>query len=119
MQVFRRESTQTHEIEDGNLRPDFLGEVSLGERFVVETENGNDVNGPIRVKDVGPGENVAIYIESIDIIDPVIAANGGPIVGLPGFELEQRDGYLYLPLRMNCSVGRNIEDSSSPIGGDI
>lgn len=97
MQVFRRESTQTHEIEDGNLRPGFLGEVSLGERFVIETENGNDVNGPVRVRDVSPGEDVAIHIESIDIVDPVIAPNGGPIVGLPGFELEQREGYLYFP----------------------
>ena len=97
MKTFKRAYIQTHETNEGDLQPAFLGTVKLGESFIVETENSNDVNGPIFIEGVKANENVAIHIEAIEIVEPVIAPNGGPIVGLPGFELKYRDGFLYFP----------------------
>lgn len=97
MKTFERKLIQEHETQKGDLEPSFLGSVRIGESFIIETENSNDVNGPIFVEDIKAKDDIAIHIESIEIVEPVMAANGGPIVGLPGFELEYRDGWLYFP----------------------
>jgi acetamidase/formamidase len=109
MQTFPRERVREHCVEAE--WPDFLGSVSLGESFVVETERFNAANGPIEVRGVSAGDAIAVHIEKIDIVEPYEAPNGGPFVeGIgPPVPLEFRDGYFYFPqglrLKAQPSVG--------------
>ena len=97
MKVFPRQSIDEHGVDLENALPEFLGRVGLGEGFAIETQNSNAVNGPVEIEGVRAGDDIAIRIEEIRIVPPIIAANGGPIDGLPGFELELRDGWLHFP----------------------
>ena len=97
MRRFDRSLIETHFAEKGQLHPDFIGSVELGESFVIETENTNDANGPVAVEGVLAGDDIAVEIEDIQIVGPVIAPNGGPLDGFAGIELDHRDAYLYFP----------------------
>lgn len=109
MQIFSRASIREH-CADADW-PDFLGEVALGESFVLETERFNAANGPIAIRDVSAGDGLAIYIERIEMVGPFEAPNGGPFFeGLgPPVPLELRDGYFYFPrhfrLKAHPSMG--------------
>jgi acetamidase/formamidase len=88
--------------------PAFLGEVALGESFVVETESVG-ANGPIAIGDVRAGDDIAVHVEAIDIEGPFRAPNGGPFMDGPLVPLEYRDGYFHFPrhfrLKARPSVG--------------
>ncbi len=109
MQVFARESIAEH-CTDAEW-PEFLGEVALGESFVVETERFNAANGPLAVQEVSAGDCLAVHIERIDMLGPFEAPNGGPFFeGLgPPVPLELRDGFFCFPehfrLKARPSVG--------------
>lgn len=109
MQVFKRESIQTHCI--GAVWPEFLGQVQLGESFVIETEQFNNANGPIAIAEVKAGDNIVVHIERVDILPPFSAPNGGPFFEGIGDSppLEYVDGYFLFPkhfrLRANPSIG--------------
>ena len=96
MQVFERALIKSHGADLQDAIPDCLGAVDLGEPFVMETENSNMVNGPIEVRGVRAGDDIAIHIEEIEMVPPIIAPGGGPFDGLPGGELKLEDGYLVL-----------------------
>lgn len=91
--------------------PTFVGEVQLGESFVVETANSNAANGPIRVNAVAAGDAVAVHIEAIDLEGSLVAPNGGPFYsGMgPGIPLGFHDGVIRWPngfqLRARPSIG--------------
>ncbi|GAG19668.1 unnamed protein product, partial [marine sediment metagenome] len=109
MQVFTRDLIDTH--CPGIEWPEFLGSVTLGESFIIETEQFNRVNGPIAVDGIQAGDNIAIHIESIEIIPPFGSPNGGPFfegMGDP-VPLEYSDGLFHYPngivLAANPSVG--------------
>ncbi len=76
MQTFTRDVIDEH--CPGVEWPDFLGRVTPGEHFVVETGRFNRVNGPLAVESVRAGEAIAIHIEAIDIEPPFESPNGGP-----------------------------------------
>ena len=99
MQIFERALIDNHAVDLRDANPDFIGTVDLGESFVMETADSNMVNGPIEVRGILEEEAIAIYIESIETIPPIIAPNGGPLDGLPGVELKFEDGYLVFPER--------------------
>jgi len=82
MQRYAREPIPTHGVDLIGQRPDFIGAVELGESFVVETENSNEVNGPICIAGVAAGDDIAVQIEDIAMIPPIVAPNGGPSVWL-------------------------------------
>lgn len=109
MQVFPRSSIREHCIADE--WPEFLGEVALGESFVIETERFNAANGPIAVREVLTGDTLAVHIERIDLLGPFEAPNGGPFIeGLgPPVPLGLREDYFYFPkhfrLKTNPSIG--------------
>lgn len=113
MQIFKRELTETHCV--GDLWPEFVGEVALGESFVMETV-GDASNGPVAVSGIRAGDDIAVHIEDIEIVrnsggGPFHAPNGGPFHEGCGKEvpLEFRDGSFYWPrhfrLRASPSVG--------------
>jgi acetamidase/formamidase len=106
MQVFTRDKVHQHCV--GAEWPEFLGAVSLGESFVVETESVG-ANGPIEVLGVGAGDDIAVHIEGIDMEGPFFAPNGGPFIDGPLVPLDYRDGYFYFPhyfrIKANPSVG--------------
>jgi CHASE1-domain containing sensor protein len=56
MQTFKREQVFTYATDLKDARPDFIGTVQLGESFVIETENSNDVNGPIAIAGIKAGD---------------------------------------------------------------
>ena len=112
MKIFRRDAIHEHCVAD--IHPDFLGQVELGESFIIETEwDGklSEVNGPVEVKGVKAGEAIAVYIENIEVLPPFYAPNGGPFVeGMgPPVPLEYMDGWFKFPnglqLKANPSVG--------------
>jgi len=109
MQVFQRENIQSHCV--GAEWPDFLGEVRLGESFVIETERFNLLNVPIAIAGVKAGDDIAIHIEDIAVLPPFQALNGGPFFEGMGdlVELSYEDGYFLFPkslrLKANPSVG--------------
>lgn len=109
MQAFQRENIHSHCV--GAEWPDFLGEVKLGESFVIETERFNLVNGPIAVAGVRTGDDLSIHVEDITILPPFFAPNGGPFFEGMGdlVELSLEDGYFLFPkslrLKANPSVG--------------
>ncbi len=76
MQVFGRDLVETHCA--GSEWPNFLGRVQPGERFVVETERGNRVNGPLAVAGIRAGDAIAVHVESIEMVPPYESPNGGP-----------------------------------------
>ncbi len=76
MRVFTRDLIETH--CSGTEWPDFLGTVQLGEGFTVETERFNRANGPVAIAGVRAGDNIAVHIESIDMLPPYESPNGGP-----------------------------------------
>jgi acetamidase/formamidase len=109
MKVFKRESIQTHCA--GHECPEFLGEVQLGESFIMQTEQYNNVNGPLAIKDIEAGDAIAVHIERIEVLPPFEAPNGGPFfegMGDPQV-LAFKDGYFLFPkyfqLKANPSVG--------------
>lgn len=108
MQVFKRELIDCHCV--GSQWPDFVGQVELGEPFLIETEEAG-ANGPISVSGVKAGDDIAVHIEAIEIEGPFSAPNGGPFVeGMgPPVPLQCRDGYFYWPehfrLKAKPSVG--------------
>ena len=59
MRTFKREHIHTHCV--GAEWPEFLGEVALGESFVVETERFNLANGPVAVAGVRAGDDIASW----------------------------------------------------------
>ena len=75
-QTFDRSHIKTHCV--GDLWPEFLGSVSLGESFIVETERFNEVNGPIEIEGIKRDDLIAVHIEKIEILPPYEAPNGGP-----------------------------------------
>lgn len=97
MKRFSRALIKDHFAEEGQLAPEFVGSVELGETFVLETENSNDANGPVFIGGVRPGDSLTVQIKEVEIAGPVVAPNGGPLDGLEGFEVELRDGYLHFP----------------------
>ncbi|MBN1270043.1 MAG: acetamidase/formamidase family protein [Kiritimatiellae bacterium] len=109
MQIFRRESIHTHCV--GSEWPEFLGEVELGESFVIETERLNGINGPIGVCGLVAGDGIAIHVEQIEILPPFLAPNGGPFFEGMGelVPLEYADGVFFYPngfrLKAKPSVG--------------
>lgn len=56
MQRFTRELIESHCA--GVVWPKMLGTVQVGERFIIETERFNRVNGPIAVAGIRAGEKV-------------------------------------------------------------
>lgn len=74
--VFTRDLIGTH--CPGTEWPRMVGGVELGERFAVETERFNRVNGPIAVDGVRAGDAIAVHIEHIAIEPPYESPNGGP-----------------------------------------
>jgi len=109
MQIFARKLIDEH--CPGVAWPDFLGRVTLGEHFVVETERSNRVNGPLAVESVRAGEPIAVHIEAIEIEPPFESPNGGPFfegMGAP-VPLGYREGAFLYPngvsLRARPSVG--------------
>ena len=108
MQTFTRDLIHKHCV--GAEWPYMLGRVEIGESFVVETEECAP-NGPIEVAGVKAGDTLAIHIESIEMVPPFSAPNGGPFFeGLgPPVPLEYRDGYFHWPshfrLKATPSVG--------------
>ncbi len=119
MQVFSRELIEKH--CPGAEWPEFLGSVKLGERFVVETERSNRVNGPIAIDGILAGGNVSVHIERIEMIPPFESPNGGPFHEGMGdsVRLEYRGGLFHYPngiaLRARPSVG-NVAVLPSPTG---
>ena len=109
MQVFQKENIHSHCV--GVEWPDFLGEVQVGESFVIETERFNLVNGPIAVAGVKAGDDLAIHVEDIAILPPFFAPNGGPFFEGIGEspQLTYEDGYFLFPkslrLKAKPSVG--------------
>jgi len=109
MKTFLRDHIETH--CPGVEWPEFLGNVTLGESFVVETERFNRVNGPIAVEGVRAGDAIAVYIENIEIAPPFESPNGGPFSDDMGDSvlLEYRDGQFVYPngmlLQASPSVG--------------
>jgi len=109
MRVFARDSIHKHCI--GQEWPEFLGEVRLGESFVIETERFNLANGPIAIAGIRAGDDIAVHIERIEMLPPFESPNGGPCfngIGDP-LPLELLDGYFVFPeyfrLKANPSVG--------------
>lgn len=109
MQIFRREHIHAHAV--GAEWPEFLGQVQLGESFVIETERFNLANGPLAVSGVLAGEDIAVHVEQIEILPPFLAPNGGPFtegMGEP-VPLDYVDGEFLFPkhfrLRANPSIG--------------
>jgi amidase len=97
VQVFTRDLVETHCT--GSEWPSFLGWVAVGERFAVETERFNRVNGPIGVTGLRAGEAIAVHIESIEMVPPYESPNGGPFyegLGDP-VALIYRDGLFLYP----------------------
>jgi len=72
---FDRSLIETHFAESGQLVPDFIGSVELGEPFVIETANTNDANGPVAIEGVQAGDDIAVEIEKIEIVGPVETRN--------------------------------------------
>jgi acetamidase/formamidase len=105
MQTFTLERARTHCV--GAEWPEFIGSVSLGESFVVETEESFP-NGPIAVAGVKAGEAIAVRIEAIGILPPFNSPNGGPFDNLPGVPLEYRDGYFYWPSRFRLKAKPSV-----------
>jgi len=119
MKIFKREYIQSHSV--GREWPEFLGEVRLGESFIIETERFNNVNGPIAIESIEAGDNIAVHIERIEILPPFNSPNGGPFfegMGDP-LQLEFEAGYFIFPqyfrLKANPSVG-NIAVLPEPTG---
>ena len=97
IQTFSRSFIHTHDVDAE--WPAFLGEVAVGESFVVEAERFNAANGPIAIQDIHAGDPIAVHIEHIDLAGPFEAPNGGPFFeGLgPPVPLDYRDGYFVWP----------------------
>ena len=104
VQAFDREHTHAHSV--GEEWPSFLGQVQLGEPFVIETERFNLVDGPIAVAGVRAGEGIAMHVEQIEMLPPLEAPNEG--LGEP-VPLRCGEGVLVFPqgfrLRAKPSVG--------------
>ncbi len=97
MQIFKREHIRFHCA--GQDWPEFLGQVRLGESFVIETEQFNNANGPIAVVGIQAGEAIAVHIEAIEILPPFTAPNGGPFfegMGEPQ-PLDFENGFFIFP----------------------
>lgn len=109
MRVFTRDLIKTHCV--GSEWPDFLGQVRLGESFLIETE-GCDPNGPVFIEDIEAGDNIAVYIERIQMLPPFEAPNGGPFsegTG-PPVPLEYREGYFYWPNHFRIKASPSVGD---------
>jgi hypothetical protein len=109
VQRFGREEIRQHCV--GQRWPEWLGRVTLGEPFILETERFNNANGPILVEDVRTGDDLAIHVEAIDIEGPFEANNGGPLIAGPAPSLEYRDGWFIWPRHFRLPAGLPSETS--------
>ena len=108
MQVFARDLINAHCV--GREWPDFLGQVRLGERFIVETERSNRVNGPLAVESIRAEDAIAVHIESIEIVPPFESPNGGPFLeglGAP-VPLAYRDGAFHYPSGVSLPASPSV-----------
>ena len=109
MQTFSRDLVDTHCVDD--YWPTFVGTARLGESFVLETQNSNAANGPVRIAGVAAGEPLAVHVEAIVLTGPFVAPNGGPFYEGMGARvpLAYDDGDLVWPqgfrLKSRPSVG--------------
>ena len=108
MRVFKREFARTH-CPDAEW-PQFLGKVSLGEPFIIETASENWPNGPISVEGIKEGDAIAVHIENIVPVGPFTCPNGGPFhdgtgQGLP---LTLKDGYFIFPDRFHLKCEPSV-----------
>ncbi len=109
MQIFKREQIRSHCV--GVEWPDFLGEVRLGESFIIETEQFNNANGPLAIPGVKAVDPIVIYVEQIELLPPFTSPNGGPFFeGMgEGQPLTYSDGYFVFPnhfsLKARPSIG--------------
>jgi acetamidase/formamidase len=108
MQVFGREYIHRHCV--GAEWPSTLGQVQLGESFVIETERFNLANGPIEIAGVRAGEAIAIHVEQIEMLPPFEAPNGGPFVEGMGASvpLIYEDGILVFPQGFRLTVRPSV-----------
>lgn len=117
MKIFTRDMVYKHCV--GTVWPEFLGEVEIGESFIIETERFNKVNGPICINGIKASEPIAVYIEDIDILPPFFSPNGGPFFEGIGEQvpLDYKNNRFYFPngLVLNAvpSVG-NVAILPSP-----
>ncbi len=106
MQRFPRSAIHTHCV--GAVWPEFLGEVKLGESFIIETERYNAVNGPIRIDGIRAGDALAIVIEGIEMVGPFEARQVGQEQEQP-IPLDFQENCFYFPrhfrLKANPTVG--------------
>ncbi|MBC7235670.1 MAG: acetamidase/formamidase family protein [Chloroflexi bacterium] len=109
MQRFSRAAIHTHSV--GAEWPEFLGTVHLGESFLIETERDGEVNGPLRIEGIAAGEDLAVYIEKIEMVGPFISAAPPFEEGAKPVELEYRDGCFYFP--------RNFRVQANPTVGNM
>jgi len=109
MKTFTRASIQKHCV--GVDWPDFLGNVEIGEPFVIETGQLNLANGPIAINGIEAGDSIAVHVERVEILPPFRAPNGGPFFEGMGDSptLQYAEGYFLFPkhfrLKARPSVG--------------
>ena len=109
MKTYSRNLIESHCV--GAEWPAFIDVIQLGESFVVETQRFNLVNGPLAVDSIHAGDDIAVHIESIEILPPFESPNGGPFFEGMGdlVTLAYTDGWFTYPngmtLRANPSVG--------------
>jgi acetamidase/formamidase len=108
MQTFARENIHTHCV--GASWPVFLGQVDLGESFVIETERSNLVNGPIAVNGIHDGDHLAVIVEQVEILPPFQAPNGGPFYeGMGELQpLNYEQGYFIFPQHFRLAARPSI-----------
>ena len=108
MQIFARQNIHTHCV--GSPWPDFLGQVDLGESFVIETERFNLVNGPIAVDGLQAGDALAVIVEKVEILPPYFAPDGGPFfegMGEPQ-PLQYKNGTFLFPQHFRLSARPSV-----------
>lgn len=108
MQRFGRELIHTHAV--GAEWPSFCGTVTLGEPFVIETEEVGP-NGPIEVAGIRRGDVLRVTVERIEMEPPFYAPQSGPFLLGCGerVPLRYEEGWFYWPehfqLQARPSVG--------------
>ena len=107
MRMFARELAHSHCVSAE--WPTFCGQVSLGESFIIETEE-TDTNGPIEIAGVRADDAIAVHIEAIEIEGPFQAPNGGPFFGGmgPPVPLEYRDGRFHWPAHFSLAASPSV-----------
>jgi len=108
VQIFRSDLIETY--CPGTEWPELLGSVKVGESFVVETERFNRVNGPIAVDSICTGDCIAVHIETIEMLPPFEAPNGGPFFEGMGdsVHLDYREGRFLFPGGLSLSAKPSV-----------